>query len=280
MLDEVNKMTNTINNEIVLFHVEDSNPAMHFGDTSNEALLELCVKSIQKNSPSSIIKLITNQETANKWILSEIEVIIDQDIKTDELMYSRTQSYYKYVKSKVVKNERIPIAFLDIDILVTKDFSEVYNEYFDFGVTYRIDDNLSLDSDGIHNNTQISPINGGVLFINSSDECLKFMNEWLNVFESLSKNNNIKNKFVENIKKWGGDQYALMSILGKYLNSHGGRLLDYKGAKVKFLPCDRYNYSPDIGGSIDGDLIEQIFVFHMKGPRKKYMKKLAEWLNI
>jgi hypothetical protein len=273
-------MPNSITNEIILFHVEDRDPAMLFEEANNETLLELCIKSIQKNSPSSIVKLITNAETANKWILPEIEVVIDQDIKTDELMYSRTKSYFKYVKNKIDKDERIPIAFLDIDILVTKDFSEVYNEYFDLGVTYRIDDNLSLDSDGIHNNTQVSPINGGVLFLNSSNECLTFIDEWLHVFENLSKNNKIKNKFVENIKKWGGDQYALMNILGKYLHSHGGRTLNYKGIKVKFFPCDTYNYSPSIGKKIDRDLIKKIYVLHMKGPRKKYMKQLAEWLSI
>src|SRR5262245_35100073 len=106
-------MTHT--NEIVLFHVRDPAPALHFGNVPNETLYNLCVRSIRARSPHSRITLLTDATTDMGSAYPDVELVRDHALKTQYLMYERARMYGEHVARRAADPSALPLVFLDID---------------------------------------------------------------------------------------------------------------------------------------------------------------------
>lgn len=74
--------------------------------------------------------------------------------------------------------------------------------------------------------------------------------------------------------QWGDDQKALAAVLTPQIN-HGNYLRH--GLKVRFLPVDPWNLTPDYPGQD----CTHAYVLHFRGERKKWMRQYcSRWLDL
>lgn len=271
-------MTHT--NEVVLFHVHDPFPALSFGDIPHETLFHFCVRSIRARSPHSRITLLTDGATDMGSAYPDVEVIRDTALKTECLMYERARMYGEHVARRAAEPGALPLVFMDIDTLVNRDLGEVFALPFDVGLTCRIQPGVLLNADGFPTNTQVSPINGGVIFVRPTPGAVSFFKEQMARYDALHAKGGIPNVMVRDIRKWGGDQLALMNMVGRVLVEKQPKSIEYAGAKIRFLDCDTYNFSPENGTEVTKPMLDPKFIIHMKGRLKKLMPPLAEWMGI
>jgi len=193
-------------------------------------------------------------------------------------MYERTRLYAKVISDLAIVDPGAKVVFLDSDTLITRDLNEVFSEAFDVGLTVqRLGFRIDLDSDGVHQNTQVSPINGGVIFCRATLPATRLFSLLLERFNKLAANNAIKGKWTENIKKWGGDQFALMSLLGRAAVT-GTTDTTLDGILVRFFDCSLYNFTPHDRDFRIEDL-QRAAICHFKGRRKDQFKKMVQALN-
>jgi hypothetical protein len=107
-----------------------------------------------------------------------------------------------------------------------------------------------------------------------------FFKEQMARYDALHARGGIPKTMVQDIRKWGGDQFALMNMVGRVLVEERPESIEYAGAQVRFLDCDIYNYSPEQGSQLTKAMLESKYIFHMKGPRKEWMSLLAGWMGI
>jgi Nucleotide-diphospho-sugar transferase len=272
----------TYTNEIVLFHVRDPAPAVHFTDISGDTLFTLCVRSIRARSPHSRITLLTDGTTEMGSDYPGVEVIRDHALKTEYLMYERARMYGEHVARRANETDAMPLVFMDTDILVNRDLGEVFALPFDVGLTCRVRPGVVLNSDGIPTNTKVSPINGGVILARPTSAATAFFKEQMVRYDALHARGGIPSELtpVQDIRKWGGDQFALMNMVGRVLLEEQPELIEHAGAQVRFMDCNIYNYSPEPGVDLTPAMLTPKFIIHMKGRFKTYMPTLAQALGI
>jgi hypothetical protein len=71
-----------------------------------------------------------------------------------------------------------------------------------------------------------------------------------------------------------------MNMVGRVLVEERPTSVQFSGVNVRFLDCDTYNFSPELGMTITSETIAPVFILHLKGPRKKWMPMLAKWMGI
>jgi hypothetical protein len=267
-----------VTNEIVLFHVDDPLPAVVFSGVSSQLQFDLCMQSIARRSQSSRVTLLTDSRTDLRCDNSSLS-ILRSEVSLELLMLERTRLYLEHVRRRANEGALVPITLMDIDILVARDLGGVFDgEDFDVGLTVRFPPGLVLDDDGLPVNTMISPINGGVIFVRPNAASVAFFEEMLSKILMLHKKGVYAPKLAGDIRKWGGDQFALMHMLGKRLIADRPNVINHAGVKVRFFSCETHNYSPDTIGEISRDRLSETFILHLKGPRKDWMPGVARWM--
>ena len=109
------------------------------------------------------------------------------------------------------------------------------------------------------------PINGGVIILNNRrpDVVRRFLTQVYKVYNEL---------YAEQ-GKWFGDQLALHNYLQLSIEDMKNcPIVEVNGARILFLPCETYNFSPENEiASVQTGLHDK-FLLHFKGPRKRLMK--------
>jgi len=138
------------------------------------------------------------------------------------------------------------LVLADCDVLIGRNLAGAFDGSFDIGLTRR--------------DEATSPINNGVMYIaaGARGAALAFY----------------RAAFTLCLDHWGGDQQAVSKAAEPVLES-GVHLR--QGARVAFLPCKRYNMTPDVNGTAGQG---GPFAIHFKGERKHKMAPfLAEFLR-
>jgi len=245
----------------VTFHVDferknrdgDPHPNANLHNPEYIRMIEMMFLSAQYVCPGSKLSVLTSENTD----LDRLNVKFERHnakVAMKELMYRRLLAQYDYLKKDSFSQ---PIMMLDSDILINKNFDRVFEKDFDVALTWR-DDPKGM------------PINGGVIFINNKrpKAVLEFFSGWLDVY---------REKFPEDMR-WFGDQKALAKMLKKYISLEEMRgavgrekVVDVGQAKVLFLSCDDYNFSPDNNLSSVSRFYQDKYLLHFKGERKALM---------
>lgn len=145
----------------------------------------------------------------------EIHEVEESNFK--ELEFGCQRNNFKLKKwYEIVKSSNENIIFMDVDTMVLKDLSHVFEKDFDICYTER-------------ENKKISEINGGVLFVKPNENSINFFKEWVKIDDLLLQD---RNNFKKYVQKYGGQNQT----------SFGYLLENYsKNIKIEKVPCLIYN---------------------------------------
>jgi hypothetical protein len=127
----------------------------------------------------------------------------------------------------------------------------VFEQDFDVAVSWRKSSHM--------------PINGGLLILNNRrpEKARKFFDDYVTVY---------REKYIDSAC-WYGDQLALRDVCGVTHHEMGDRnLIEVNGYKILFLPCNRYNFSPEESYTAILKPISDSVILHFKGSRKRFME--------
>ncbi len=235
-------------------------------------------KSIQKYHPGSKLTVITNKPDAFAEKYQDL-TLVERIINSEELMYERTKAYAEYVATNA---DGHLIAFLDADCLLIDALDDLAALDFDMALSCLKSGYgrpATLDDLGMLTFGNASPINGGVVFSRSTPAAIKTWELIVETYDQLAamgegffigREHLLLSDDLSSIKKWGGDQFALMSVFGRYLIPDFPDQATVNDARVLFLDAQVFNATPKVvekGIRFDSAIRPKII--HMKGTKKK-----------
>jgi hypothetical protein len=235
---------------LVVFFAEFGTTTSLVGSVSGERQIELLYRSAMCAGHDVALTILTNTTTD----LSAIPVPfnrLDAPFGPNGLMLSKTELQLRFLEAW---DFSVPVLFLDSDILIAADLSDLVTADFDIGLTVRASDEM--------------PINAGVVVVNTRrpDAVLAFARRMIARIHEQTVG----------LVKWYGDQIALVDVVGLpvdallRLDTH-----ESDGVTFKFLPCDVYNCTPPNSNAVLDRLPEGAKLLHFKGNRRPMME--AVW---
>lgn len=227
---------------------------------SHWSIWDLMTRSIRKiHSADSKILLLTGFGV-------EIPPAVDQDcilrltaiLDVERLMLAELECWSAFAASDDFAQ---PTVFIDHDILVQRDVSEIFDQSFDVGVTWR------------PRGGSPHPINAGVLFLDPSrrDRVRDFFYRLLSCAQSLPTE----------FWRWYGDQEALEKVLGAghFRRDKPPRRIKVGSTTIRPFPAQQFNYSATYGS--EHLHAPEPHIVHFKGKRKAAMAQYAgEFLDL
>ena len=216
-------------------------------------LIDLMFRSAKVFHPSCRRVMLSDRESNFDYLNPEneesgIEIFRNQLEPNAPMMYSRLASQINYVKAHGASTDLVT---LDSDILINGNVEDVFKEDFDVALTYRSREDM--------------PINWGVSFISHRrpEKVIGFLEKVLEVYKA---------EYFTNSDFWC-DQYALMDVVGeeRFFNRQSN-WLEIEGAKIRLLPCEVYNYSPEDEAKSVIRPFSREKLLHFKGNRKRFIE--------
>lgn len=225
------------------------------------ALFALMAASARKIVPDAEIHLLTHDEANVPDGIGATHIFrreAGESIKDSfaHLMRAETRTWRDYVSSDVLRG---PTVLMDIDILLQRDPSSLFDGSFDIGLTYTTDATLH-------------PFNAGVILINPRSR----KSPLLNFFAQLDE-------YVATLgpehQEWYGDQMALAHAVGAD-NAAGWRGVTDRvndGIALRLFPATEWNASLELDGNNKPVFasIPEAGIVHFKGDRKGLMLRYA-----
>ena len=209
---------------------------------------ELFRRSVRSIDNQAQFVVITDSETSFGGNAADTQVVRCVT-NTHEIMLERTRRQLEFLENN---DFRVPIVFVDTDMLILASLSPVFDQSFDIAV--------SLRSDGA------MPVNGGLFLVNNRQpkRSLQFFRELLERMETESRAER---------REWYGDQVALSHMLGQLDNRVDvGITREYGGFSILFLNSDTFNFSPPSEHPKLWQDLTGKYIYHFKGRCRAYMK--------
>lgn len=139
------------------------------------------------------------------------------------------------------------IVFLDGDAQLCDRIDEINTDDYDIGVTVRSPSEIESEWHQEHFDI-VKYLNAGVIFFKPTIKTRQFVNNWRELTEKV-----------------GNDQKALnkLACLDDYPEINTVSNID--GIKIKYFPCELYNYY-----YFDEGLVPGIKIMHFKGPVRRF----------
>lgn len=205
---------------------------LHVGRISKEA--QIMVASVKHAMPGIKIFRMTDTDTKS---VTGVDEVIRKRYDGRFLMPYRLLHLKDFPPTDAI--------FLDTDIIVQKNLSEVFSEDFDIALTRRYKPVRDLHG---YDLAAEMPYNTGVMFSKASG-----ISFWQKAYEHCLT-------LPEQDREWWGDQVSIKATA------------DATNLKLKEFPCDLYNYTP----RTRDENISDKYVVHYKGPhRKEWMLRAA-----
>lgn len=275
--------------EVILFYINDKEneienilPGFAFNrNIKPSEMLELCAKSITKSMPEAKIVLITNSHTSIHQNIENIEVINADDIGHDKLILDLHVFRRQYIQSKLGRN--VNLIFTDIDVLINKDLSVIFDQDFDLATTIDPASNPRLNARGLPTDGSLMfNFTGGIYFVKCTQASLNFYDHFLSTWRALADSENFSSygtraqEVKTHFLRWWGELHTLSTIFGiDVLNGRTNRA-NLSGADWLFLPERKYNFAPEVTNragtlSINIESVAEVGVVHFRGIRKVFM---------
>lgn len=225
------------------------------------ALFALMAASVRRVVPDAHIHLLTHAEAevpdgipANGIFRRDAGESIKDSFA--HLMRAETQTWREYVSSDALRG---PTVLMDIDILLQRDPTPLFDGSFDVGLTYT-------------NDATLHPFNAGVILIDPT----KRKSPMLNFFAMLDET---VVDLVPEEQEWYGDQIALVQAVGVDDVSAWRGVVDREndGISLRLFPAAEWNASL----ALDTDnkpvfaALPEAGLVHFKGERKGLMLRYA-----
>lgn len=175
-------------------------------------------------------------------------VVSDQDLPAFDVIKAELPEKFSFamVAGQIAALEQWDnkdhLVLADCDVVIARDLAGAFGDGFDIGLTSRIEPD--------------SPINNGVMYVSAGarEAALKFFRAAYELCQG----------------HWGGDQQAVSKAAAP-VHENGDWMR--QGARIRFLPCKRFNMTPGVNG-IAGK--GNPFAVHFKGKRKHQMQAFAD----
>ena len=216
------------------------------------------------SNPGSRIILVTDSAFIPQGMADNRVSIVRFDLADGEPMFERVVAMLAYVESAAFT---APTIFLDSDAFLIRHAAGLFANNFDVAVTYR-------DIGGQ------MPINEGVIIVNDRrpDSVRPFFRRYLATYLTLERHPVVLETYGK-VRRWRGGQLSINAISGGWHRYSAGILDSDLGARVAYLPCSRYNYSPDQEGEISAAMLTRALVLHLKGSRKPWLDRMVTVLE-
>jgi len=171
--------------------------------------------------------------------------VIRLDLDASQPMLARALAWRTFVQ-----RASSHVVFLDSDILINGNLDPIFQQTFDVGLTYRLQDKW--------------PINAGINFAHADSlpGAAGFHELWLEHFSSAYAKDGV----------WGGDQDALRDLVNEADFTRTDSFMHHQGGyDIMMLPCAHYNFSTEDETGMTGRYPTSS-VLHFKGRRKANMR--------
>ncbi len=241
--------------EFVSFHadrppgIDGVHPNANLQSQGYMRMLDLLFRSARLFHRGAVCTLLTSQETRVNGVRGPLRRL-NLPIDHQALMLSRSQAQLACVeRSDFVR----PLVLLDSDILIRGSLQPLFAEDFDVALTWRTNKTM--------------PINGGFLVLHNRrpEVGRAFFRRFLQIYRERYA--------VGSNAGWYGDQLALHDLVGiSHKEIHKHERVERDGCRIRLLPCEVYNFSPDNQlAAIQNGLPDKV-VLHFKGQRKRLME--------
>ena len=229
-----------------------------------EELIRRNIATALWSNPGSRIILVTDEGFLRQGIDSDRVSIVRFTLKDGEPMFERVVSMLSYVESAAFA---APTIFLDSDAFLIRNCAGLFVNKFDVGVTYR-------DISGQ------MPINEGVILVNDRDppRVRQFFRSYLATYLTLERHPTVIQTYG-NVRRWRGGQLSINAVCGGLQRYASSIVTSSCGAQVAYLPCSRFNYSPDQESEINSLILSRVLVLHLKGSRKPWLDRMVTILE-
>jgi hypothetical protein len=217
------------------------------------------------SNPGSRVVLVTDSQFLPNGINDSRVSVVRLPLTNDEPMFERVVSMLAYVESLAFA---APTIFLDSDAFLIRYSAGFFSSRFDVGVTYR-DIGKQM------------PINEGVIFANveNREAVRQFFRRYLATYLKLERHPVVIDTYG-NVRRWRGGQLSINAASGGLARYASGIFPMPTGGRLAYLPCSRYNFSPDSGHEISPEILSRALVLHLKGNRKPWLDRLVEVLAL
>ncbi|NTJ42916.1 hypothetical protein G6L28_09955 [Agrobacterium larrymoorei] len=221
------------------------------GDLDGPSQIDLLVKSAQQIHPATRFTVLTDEFTDLTSLPNEVS-IKRHPIDLSQIMLERMRAQREFLMSGDFDS---PTVFVDTDVLISGDLTDLFLDDFDIAFTWRKSDEM--------------PLNGGVIYVNDKrpENSVRLFSRLFDIYVE---------KYT-GTSAWYGDQFAMLNLINLPFDSiYESPTVERHEGKIKLLDCATYNYSPngerpDLGGFPSG-----IKVFHFKGMSRRIME--PTWL--
>lgn len=229
--------------------VAGAHPNANLDAAGYRRMLDQLFRSVRLSHHDAQCVLLTDAATSLRGIRGPVQRV-DGRVDHGALMLSRSLAQDAFVGRHDFSR---PLVLLDSDILLNGSLEPLFAEDFDVGVTWRPIKNM--------------PLNGGLIVLNNRRPAVSraFFAEFVRTYrERFAADGNAA---------WYGDQLALQECVGLDCTQLAQQELVVKnGCRIRLLPCDTYNFSPENRfEAIAGGLPDKL-VLHFKGQRKRLME--------
>jgi hypothetical protein len=180
--------------------------------------------------------------------------VVELPIDGTQPMYDRATALLAYARSKAFDADTL---CLDSDALINRPPAEIFELGFDIALTYREVERLM-------------PLNEGVMLISPRrpSAAARFLQRRLATYDRLAADE-VVTGYYGDVKRWRGGQLALNAVAADLLPASPYREASAAGARLRFLPCDSFNFTAAEGEAASSlDRLAERYVIHYKGWRK------------
>ncbi len=239
----------------VSFHADNprgvgqAHPNTNLDTAAYRRMLDLLFRSVRLAHAAPECVLLTDRPTRMDGVRGPLRRV-DGDVDHARLMLSRTEAQATFVDRHDFAR---PLVLLDSDILLNGSLRPLFDEDFDVAVTWRPIKDM--------------PLNGGLLVLHNRRPAVSksFFAKFARTYrERFASGGNAA---------WYGDQLALQECVG--LDRHQlakQTVVERDGCRIRLLPCEQYNFSPDNRLDAIADGLPDKLVVHFKGARKSLMQ--------
>ncbi|MCC7275367.1 MAG: hypothetical protein IT561_22045, partial [Alphaproteobacteria bacterium] len=229
--------------------------------------------------------------------LTDVAVIARPTGDPAGLLLDRIRAYRDYVAAQIGIGDACGAVFVDTDVLALRDLAPLFDLSFDVALTVRSGPLerpvVALDRWGLPRDARPAPVNSGVMAVRFNARSLAFLDATLDRFTAIVaegtafltdgrnsyRTGDGKGRYrIADVRTWGGDQFALTSLLSEHLFANRTASCTVAGAAIVLLPDATWNFTPK--ERLTPEMLDGRFILHLKGNKKSWMAPVARWFGI
>jgi len=217
-------------------------------------ILASFIARVRAHVADAAVYLVTGAGSRYTALAAPDVRIIELPIDGSQPMYDRATALLAYARSRAFSADT---ACLDSDALVNRPLAGLFELGFDVGLTYR-------------DVQRLMPVNEGALFLRPqrSGAAASFLQRRLATYERIARDEFVAGYYGD-VKRWRGGQLSLNALVCEALPCSPYRIWHSGGARLRFLPCDTFNFAAAEGEAVSSlERLDERYVIHYKGWRK------------